>query len=161
MSRKHHICPLSGFLWQCFYVLQPHEQRHLLPPGQHLRGGDLRPGSQLCGAMLGARSLALSLGRVHRWPQNLWSRIQRRKCRGRRKWRLHSHPFWHRPWLVHKCQAPVQSKNPQGLLLQSKMPEVEGEKRSLCMAQLSHWYVPKSDLLQFTLGTVNISPIQF
>ena len=138
MSRKHNDCPLCGFLWRCLHIFQSNEQGHLLPPGQHLWGGDLRPGSQLCGAMLGARGLALSLGRVHWWPQNVWSWVQKRKCGGWTKWGVDRHLFGQRPWLVHKRQAPVQSKKAQGLLLQSKMPEMERKKRSMLLAQLPH-----------------------
>ena len=145
MSRKHHNCPLCGFLWQCLHILQPHEQRHLLPPGQHPWGGDLRPGSQLCGAMLGARGLALSLGRVHWWSQNLCSWVQLWKCWWRTKRKVDRHLFWQQPWLVHKLQAQVQSEEAQGLLLQSKMPQMERKKKGMCMAQLPHRYSRKDD----------------
>ena len=58
---------LGGFLQYRFHLLQEHEQRHLLPPGQHPRGGNLRPGSQLCGAMLGTWGRALSFGTPYYW----------------------------------------------------------------------------------------------
>ena len=110
ISRKHHNHLLCGLLWQRVHKLQPHEQRHLLPPGQHPRGSDLRPGSQLCGAMLGARSLALSLGELYGRPQNLWCGVQWRNYWGSRKGKVNWHLLREQPGLVHQCQAPVQSK---------------------------------------------------
>ena len=40
MPRKHHRRLLSWLLWQRLHLLEPLEQRHLLPPGQHYWGDD-------------------------------------------------------------------------------------------------------------------------
>ena len=95
--------------------------------------------------MLGARGLALSLGRVHWWSQNLCSWVQLWKCWWRTKRKVDRHLFWQQPWLVHQLQAQVQSEEAQGLLLQSKMPQMERKKKGMCMAQLPHRYSRKDD----------------
>ena len=139
MPRKHHRRLLSWLLWRRLHQLEKQEHRHLLPPGQHLWGGDLRPGRQLCWSMLGSRCLALSIWELCGLPWKLWDKVPKWRYRGWTKWRVNCH--FGRKWseMVHRWY--VQSANSPRMLLQSKLPDsrMAWKSRRLWLAKLNCW----------------------
>ena len=132
-SRQQHSGLFCRFLRQHVHLLEPDKYGDLLPCEQRASVRHLRSWNELRGGVLRLGRLLVPHRELHRWSEHLRDRPRGWQVGDGR--RVAGHICRIRSEVV---STRLQSKEAQGVLLQSKLPEEEREEECLQMDELSH-----------------------